>query len=83
MHHFQLYFFLYIHSIELEDYPYYMCMGYKLPPGYAFSLMFRLRGLGYWLSSYFNRDITGISSVSLGEISNLDSNADMIKDDDQ
>ena len=59
-----------------------MCMGYKLPPDYAFSLMFRLRGVGGWLSAYFNHDITSISTTTMGSILNLDSHAD-IRDDDE
>lgn len=69
-------------SIELEDYPYYMCFAYKLPRDYPFALMFRLRNVDYWLSAYFNRDVEFSNDYEMGQITNLDVNAH-IQDDDQ
>ena len=76
--------FLPCHSIELEDYPYYMCLAYKLPQNYAFSLMFQLRGLNYWHSAYFINDVISLSgtTISMGSIVNL-GGSDYIIDDNK
>lgn len=71
-------------SIKLEDYPYYVCFAYKLPFGHSFSLVFKLREYGYWVSAHLNGEVVFSGVESVGALQDLIFEEEhMIRDDDQ
>ena len=68
-------------SIPIEDYPYFMCFGYKLPYGHSLAFLFKLRDHAAWLLAYFGDEVILADTVSLGQLENLV--GDVIRDDNQ